>query len=59
MEFFKTRAAFNINWREEPERRIDHYIPKGRLTKPGMAGQGDSHADWYADFPHLSRGRET
>ena len=23
MEFFKTRAAFNLTWREEPERRID------------------------------------
>ena len=53
MEFFKTRAAFNLTWREEPERRIDHYIPKGCLTKPGMAGHADKHDDWYSDFPKL------
>jgi len=53
MEFFKTRAAFNLTWREEPERRIDHYIPKGCLTKVGMAGHADDHSEWYSDFPAL------
>lgn len=53
MEFFKTRAAFNLTWREEPERRIDHYIPKGCLTKVGMTGHADDHAEWYSDFPTL------
>ena len=58
MEFFKTRAAFNLTWREEPERRIDHYIPKGCLTKPGMAGHDEDHGGWYGDFPPLNRCRE-
>ncbi|MDI6838928.1 MAG: hypothetical protein QMD99_24855, partial [Rhizobiaceae bacterium] len=35
--FFPRLTAFNIQWREEPERRIDSYIaPKGTLTKKGM-----------------------
>ena len=55
MEFFKTRAAFNLTWREEPERRIDHFIPKGCLTKPGMPGHDQSHAEWFADFPPMRR----
>lgn len=58
MEFFKTRAAFNLTWREEPERRIDHYIPKGCLTKPGMAGHDEDHGEWYEDFPLLNRRSE-
>lgn len=53
--FFRTRAAFNIQWREEPERRIDSYVdPKGCLTKPGMASHGGDHSDWYGDFPARS-----
>lgn len=32
--FFPKLAAFNIRWREKPERRIDSYIkPKGCLTQ--------------------------
>lgn len=48
LEFFPRLWAFNISWREEPERRIDSYAwPKGCLTKPGMAGHEDSHeAEW-------------
>ena len=53
MEFFRNRAAFNLTWREAPERRIDHYIPKGCLTKPGMADHAADHSDWYPDFPAL------
>ena len=46
--FFPKRAAFNLTWHERPERRIDSYVaPKGCLTKPGMANQAGSHAEWY------------
>lgn len=49
--FFPKLAAFNIQWREEPERRIDSYIaPKGTLTKPGMDNWQGSHANAYAWF---------
>jgi hypothetical protein len=49
--FFPIRAAFNIRWREDPERRIDSYIaPKGTLTKRGMANWDGSHVDEYAWF---------
>lgn len=46
--FFPIRAAFNIAWREEPERRIDSYIaPKGCLTKPGMGNHEGEHSTAY------------
>lgn len=49
--FFPKLTAFNIQWREEPERRIDSYIqPKGCLTRPGMDNHGGDHADSYRDF---------
>lgn len=49
--FFPIRAAFNIRWREDPERRIDSYIaPRGTLTKRGMANWDGTHADAYAWF---------
>ena len=49
--FFPIRAAFNIRWREDPERRIDSYIaPKGTLTKRGMANWDGKHSDEYAWF---------
>ena len=52
--FFPRLAAFNINWYEEPVRRIDSYAaPKGCLTKPGMANYGGNHRDQYVDFPAL------
>lgn len=52
--FFPKLAAFNIQWHEEPERRIDSYIrPKGCMTKPGMGNHGGSHAEWYPDFPEF------
>lgn len=44
--FFPKMWAVNIQWREEPERRIDSYIaPKGCLTKPGMTNHKGSHED--------------
>ncbi|MBX3490782.1 MAG: hypothetical protein KF769_07015 [Parvibaculum sp.] len=46
--FFKELWAFNIQWHEQPERRIDSYAePKGCLTKPGMANHAGSHeSEW-------------
>ena len=46
LEFFPTMWAMNMQWREDPERRIDSYAaPKGCLTKPGMTNHsgGRSH----------------
>ncbi|WP_144293716.1 hypothetical protein [Rhodoligotrophos appendicifer] len=55
LAFFPKLAAFNINWHEQPERRIDSYVaPKGCLTKPGMENHEGSHANWYEGFPPLS-----
>ena len=46
--FFQNLGAFNIRWREEPERRIDSYIaPKGCLTKAGDENHGGDHSDQY------------
>ena len=46
--FFPKMWAFNLQWREEPERRIDSYVnPKGCLTKPGMPNNEGSHeSEW-------------
>ena len=46
--FFPVNFAFNIRWREVPERRIDSFVaPRGYLTKPGMANHEGSHeAEW-------------
>jgi hypothetical protein len=52
LQFFPKLAAFNIQWHEKPQRRIDSFIePRGCLTRPGMANHAGSHADWYAGFP--------
>jgi hypothetical protein len=50
MEFFPTYAAFNLQWREEPERRIYSFIPprRGWLTKPGMPNGAARHEEAYA-----------
>tara|TARA_R110002110_G_scaffold64680_25_gene178868 strand:- start:945 stop:1571 length:627 start_codon:yes stop_codon:yes gene_type:complete len=54
MVFFPRNAAFNLNWRENPQRRIDSYArPKGCLTKPGMSGRNNEHPERY---PLISRG---
>ena len=56
MEFFKNRAAFNINWHERSVRKIYSYIKRRScLTKPGMENHEGSHADRYEDFPDLRR----
>lgn len=50
--FFPKLAALNLNWREQPEGRIDSYVaPRGCLTKPGMDNHTGDHSDWYPDFP--------
>lgn len=52
MYFFPKLAAFNLRWREEPERRIDSYTePKGCLTRPGEANWGGDHSGEYPGFP--------
>lgn len=54
--FFPKLYAFNIQWREQPERRIDSYAePRGCLTKPGMDDHEGDHAHWYASYPELCR----
>jgi hypothetical protein len=46
--FFPINWAFNIRWREVPERRIDSFVwPRGTLTKQGMANQDESHETWW------------
>ena len=54
LQFFPKLFAFNVQWHEERTRRIDSFIdPKGGLTKPGMANNSGSHAQWYEGFPRL------
>jgi hypothetical protein len=49
--FFPKLAAFNIQWHEQPTRRIDSYVaPKGCLTKPGDANHGGDHSAEYKDM---------
>ncbi len=56
LQFFPKLAAFNIQWHESPQRRIDSFIqPRGCLTKPGMANHEGSHAEWYEGFPRLEQ----
>lgn len=49
MEFYPRFAAFNLNWREEPLRRISSMIPprRGVLTKPGMPNWEGRHEVAY------------
>lgn len=56
MWFFPKRAAFNLNWREEPDRTISSYIaPKGKLLAAGAEPDetAEQRAARYADFPSL------
>lgn len=48
MTFFKNFWAFNINWRERPQRQIYNWMETPRwLTKPGMGNHLGSHkAEW-------------
>ena len=58
MLFFPKLAAFNLTWREAPERRIDSYASpqRGCLTRPGMANHAGRHAAEYGGFPVLEKG---
>jgi hypothetical protein len=57
MSFFPVMTAFNLTWREEPERSIRSYIPPlGCLTRPGMDNHGGDHSAEYEGFPTLVRG---
>ena len=54
LEFFPKLAAFNIQWREQAERRIDSFIGgRGCLTRPGMDNHAGDHSAHYPDFPTL------
>lgn len=49
--FFPKRAAFNLGWREQPEKRISSWIgPRRRIHRPGDVPPAD-RAGRYADFP--------
>lgn len=50
MEFFPRYAAFNLQWREDPVRRIYSFIPprRGLLTRPGMDNWSGKHETAYA-----------
>ena len=49
MFFFKNRAAFNLNWRENPVRKISSWIETPRiLTKPGMDNHDGDHSEQYS-----------
>lgn len=52
LEFFPRFAAFNVTWREMPDRRIYSYIPprRGWLTKQGMSNAVGSHEAEYAEW---------
>lgn len=49
MEFFPRFAAFNLQWRQEPVRRIRSYIPPrlGVLTRQGMGNWAGRHDEAY------------
>lgn len=52
MCFYPKLGAFNIQWREEPERKILSWAhPKGLLTQPGMQNHGLLHKSAYLSFP--------
>ncbi|MDH2327774.1 hypothetical protein QCN27_12960 [Cereibacter sp. SYSU M97828] len=51
--FFPKRAAFNLAWREQPEKRISSWIgPQRRIHRPGDVPPSDRAAR-HADFPAL------
>ncbi len=54
MYFFPKLAAFNLTWREDPDRTIHSYVaPKGTLQGVGEnpAEDDTARAARYADFP--------
>jgi hypothetical protein len=60
MSFHPKLAAFNIQWREEPEKKIVSWIsPTGILTRSGMNNQAEDHSSFYADFPDMFENEPT
>lgn len=56
LQFFPKLCAFNIQWHEQLERRIDSFIsPKGCLTKRDMKNHGMDHSQWYRELPKLKK----
>jgi hypothetical protein len=55
MCFYPKLAAFNIQWRDEPERRILSWAnPKGILTQLGMKNHSGLHGEFYSGFPAVT-----
>lgn len=51
LEFFPKFAAFNLQWRQQPERSIYGFVaPRGWLTRPGMPNHGGDHGELYRDW---------
>lgn len=56
LQFFPKLCGFNLQWHQQPVRRIDSFIsPRGCLTKPGMNNHTGNHVAWYKNFPVLVR----
>lgn len=56
LEFFAKNWAFNIQWHEKPVRKIDHFIPKGCLTRPGMENHDGSHESAWSGIVEACNG---
>lgn len=49
--FFPKRAALNLNWHENPKRKIQSYVsPKGTLTQHGMENHSGDHSSEYQEM---------
>lgn len=56
--FFPKMWGFNIQWREDSERRIDSYVsPKGCLTKQGMSNNAGSHESEWRGIEKVMKGQ--
>ena len=54
LQFFKG-GAFNIGWRENPEKSVYSYIgPKGYLARPGMNNFKGDHSSYYGRFQNYA-----
>jgi hypothetical protein len=52
LQFFPKLWAVNIGWHERPRQVISSYaVPRGILTKQGMANWSGDHSGLYAGFP--------
>ncbi|MGO4565738.1 hypothetical protein AB4Z52_11870 [Rhizobium sp. 2YAF20] len=54
LQFFPKLWAVNIGWHEKPVREISSYaMPRGILTRPGMANWQGDHSSAYEGFSPL------